>query len=117
MTQGEINEILLEKKEGMWADSSHRYSLDTKQTPKVHVYMHAHMHAHAHTCELQRSANQAHKREVNMTAKSHFIELTLKSPSPGPSSVKKGTHRQKELNLLDTLLTLWQKAGAPGRRA
>lgn len=105
----------------MWADSSHRYSLGTKQTPKVHMYMHTHMNTHTcthtHTCELQTLANQAHKGEVNMTAKSHFIELTLKSPSPGPSSVEKGTHRQKELNLLDTLLTFWQKAGAPGRRA
>lgn len=98
--QGEVRRVLLEEREGMWAGSGHRYSLDTKQTPKVHIYMHtlmpAHSCMHTHTHELQRSANQAHTGEINMTTKSHFIELTLKSPSPGPSSVEKSPHRQKE---------------------
>lgn len=124
--QGEVRGFLLEKREGMWAGSGHRYSLDTKQTPKVHMYMRTHMHTHAcnvctlmhahtHTHELQRSANQAHTGEVNMTAKSHFIELMLKSPSPGPSSVEKRPHRQKERKPVGHPAHFLAKGGCSGK--
>lgn len=55
-----------------------------------------------------------------MRAKNHAIQHTLKSPSPGPSSVEKGTHRQQERKPVEhaahTSLNIQQKADSLGNR-